>query len=86
MPEVITLTVEGRAVRVPAGVSVLSALQAAGTLTLRRSLSGQPRGALCGMGSCFECRALIDGVLLRTCITPARPHMRVELQKGGHAF
>jgi len=26
------------------------------------ALSGEPRGPLCGMGICFECRLTIDGV------------------------
>ena len=28
----------------------------------RRSVSGEPRGPLCGMGICFECRVAIDGI------------------------
>ena len=27
-----------------------------------RSVTGEPRGPLCGMGICFECRATIDGM------------------------
>ncbi|PYV64306.1 MAG: hypothetical protein DMG95_04730, partial [Acidobacteria bacterium] len=27
----------------------------------RTSVSGEPRGPLCGMGICFECRVKIDG-------------------------
>lgn len=84
MPEILTLIVEGRAVQVPAGASVLAALQAAGVMTLRNSLSGQPRGALCGMGSCFECRALVNGALVRTCLTPARPDMQVKRAGSEH--
>ena len=81
MPELplIGLTIAGRRVRVPKGVTVQAALQAAGHTALRRSLSGEPRGALCGMGSCSECRAVVDGHLLSTCLTPVQDGMTVEL-------
>ena len=79
MPEVF---IEGRPVQVRAGVSVLSALQNAGITTLRRSLNGEPRAALCGMGLCFECRAVVNGQLIRTCLTPVGDGMRIELLGG----
>ncbi len=46
-------------------------------VTLRRSATGEPRGPLCGMGTCFECRVTIDGV----------PHRRscAEIVRDGHA-
>lgn len=75
MPE---LTVEGRRVTVDEGVSVLAVLQHLGLNAMRRSLGGEARGALCGMGICYECRALVDGVLVRTCLTPAGENMVVE--------
>ncbi|GHF28430.1 putative molibdopterin-dependent oxidoreductase YjgC [Deinococcus metalli] len=80
MPE---LWIEGRAVTVPDGTSVLAALQNAGYRTLRRSLAGEPRGALCGMGVCQECRAVIDGRTVRTCQTPVEAGQRVTLVPGG---
>lgn len=44
----------------------------------RRSLGGQPRAPLCGMGVCFECRVKIDGEAhVRACMTPVRQGMRV---------
>lgn len=69
MPE---LTLDGMRVTVPAGTTVLAALQNAGLSPLRRSLGGESRGALCGMGSCSECRAVVDGQTVRTCLTPVR--------------
>ena len=41
------------------GTTVASAILIAGIPT-RRSVTGEPRGPLCGMGICFECRATID--------------------------
>ncbi|CAM3577871.1 (2Fe-2S)-binding protein [Deinococcus frigens] len=69
MPE---LTLEGVRATVPPGTTVLAALQNAGLSPLRHSLSGGARGALCGMGSCYECRAVVDGLTVRSCLTPVR--------------
>lgn len=47
-------------------------------LAIRTSVTGAPRGPLCGMGICFECRATIDGrVHVRTCMTLCRDGMEV---------
>ncbi len=57
----VRLTVDGEEVRVPTGVSVAAAIARAGTRMYRRSIHGEPRAPLCGMGICFECRVTIDG-------------------------
>jgi predicted molibdopterin-dependent oxidoreductase YjgC len=59
MSEQITVTVNGRHVVVPPGTTVAAAIVTAGAFC-RKSVSGEPRGPLCGMGICFECRAEID--------------------------
>lgn len=56
----ITLTVDGAPVRVPSGAMVAVAIAIAGK-ACRRSVTGEPRGPVCGMGICFECRVAIDG-------------------------
>jgi hypothetical protein len=56
-----TVLVDGIAVAVPLGASVVAALVAGGTLSSRRSATGQRRFALCGMGLCQECRVTVDG-------------------------
>ena len=61
MPEPITVTVNGRSVAVRAGVTVAAAMMISGT-HCRESVLGEPRSPLCGMGICFECRAVIDGI------------------------
>lgn len=82
MPErtaAISLLIDGRVVEVPAGITVAAALARAGALAIRRSRTGEPRGALCGMGICHECRAEIDGVLhQRTCQVPCGNGMRIQ--------
>ena len=67
MPE-ITVRVNGKALTVPAGTLVSAAIARAGESWCRRSVTGEPRGPLCGMGICFECRATVNGVShVRTC-------------------
>ncbi len=75
----IGITVSGQPVRIPEGVTVLAALYAAGRLITRRSLSGEARAPLCGMGSCYECRVLVNGAVKRSCLTLAQPGMEVTL-------
>lgn len=60
MPERVTLTINGREVTVPAGSMVSAAIVIAGHVGFRTSVSGEPRGPLCGMGICFECRVTVD--------------------------
>jgi D-hydroxyproline dehydrogenase subunit gamma len=73
----IRLQINGRAVEVPAGISVAAAIAQQG-LPCRRSVSGQLRAPLCGMGVCFECRVQIDGVAQRrACMAIVREGMQV---------
>ena len=71
------LTVDGRAVPAFEGETVLAALQAAGIKKLRHSRkASEARGALCGMGICYECRVTINGVPdQRACMTPVQEGM-----------
>ena len=61
MPSAVTLTVNGAVLSVPAGATVAEAVVMSGQ-ACRTSVTGEPRGPLCGMGSCFECRVVINGV------------------------
>lgn len=58
---IVNLTVNGIPVEVPAGTTAIAALIAAGTFRTRRSVTGQLRFAVCGIGQCQECRVSIDG-------------------------
>lgn len=74
---------DGRPVMAHEGQSVAAALLACGIRSLRIDEAGNPKGVLCGIGFCFECRCRIDGEPdRRACMTPARPGMRVERQQG----
>jgi len=71
------ITLNGRALRVPAGATVAAAMVMANE-PCRFSVTGQPRGPLCGMGICMECRATVDGVPhRRTCQVVCAPGMEV---------
>ena len=61
-PETIMVRVDGAAVAIAPGASVVAALMLADRLCTRVSQSGQARFALCGMGYCQECRVTIDGM------------------------
>ena len=74
----IRLSVNGIPVSVPAGSMVSTAVAMVGAV-YRRSVSGEPRGPLCGMGICFECRVTIDGrAHCRSCQVPAAEGMEVH--------
>jgi len=61
MPDSIKLQVNGEPVSVPAGSMVSTSVAAAGETAFRRSVTGEARAPLCGMGICFECRVTING-------------------------
>jgi len=79
MPESIALWINGTPVCVPPETSVAAAVLISGESIFRRSVSGEGRGPLCGMGTCFECRVTIDDVEhCRSCQILCRDGMRVR--------
>ncbi|HEX6283729.1 MAG TPA: (2Fe-2S)-binding protein [Pyrinomonadaceae bacterium] len=79
MPELVTLKVNEVAVRVSAGTMVAAAVLQAGVTSFRRSVSGEARGPLCGMGICYECRLTVNGVAhVRSCQTLCENGMDVR--------
>lgn len=79
MPDTVTITVNGARIGVPAGAAVATAVAMAGIAAFRRSVTGEPRGPLCGMGICFECRVTINGKAHeRSCQIPCEPGMEVR--------
>jgi len=79
MPDALAVSLNGKAFTVPAGTTVAAAVLIAGQSSFRRSVSGQPRGPLCGMGICFECRVTVDGVRhVKSCQTLCRQGMQID--------
>ena len=67
MPSLVALKVNGVSIEVAPGTTVAVAAMQAGQ-PCRISVNGMPRGPLCGMGICFECRMTINGIShCRTC-------------------
>jgi predicted molibdopterin-dependent oxidoreductase YjgC len=81
-PETVTITFNGEAFNVPAGISVAAALLVAGVREFRSSVvSGAPRAPYCMMGVCYECLVEIDGVPARqSCLVPVKDGMAVRRQ------
>jgi sarcosine oxidase subunit alpha len=78
MPESITLRIDGAPITVVRGTSVAAAVMIAGK-GCRSSVTGEPRGPLCGMGTCFECRLAINGIPhCRSCQIPCEDSMEVS--------
>lgn len=61
----ITLQINGQSLTVEDGTTVAAAVMRLQP-GFRRSVSGELRGPLCGMGICMECRVTLNG----------RPHER----------
>lgn len=77
--EPITLTVNGERVQAFEGESVGAALLAAGRAVLRVSRQGSRRGMFCGIGLCYDCLVIVDGVSVRACMTPVHRGAIVEV-------
>jgi hypothetical protein len=72
-----SIIVNGREYRVSAEASGAAAIMMLGE-PCRVSVRGEPRGPLCGMGICMECRATVNGVKhQRTCQIMCAPQMEV---------
>lgn len=79
----VSLTIDGRAVSAFEGETVAAVLVADGSPATRRTRDGSPRGVYCGMGVCFDCLAVVDGVPnTRTCMAWVRDGMAVVRQDG----
>lgn len=79
MTEHVSLSVNGRAITVPRGTIVAAAVALAGETRFRRSVHGDARGPLCGMGICLECRVTVNGVAhVRSCLVLCDDGMEVR--------
>ena len=80
----INITIDGRALQVPQGITVAAAALSNGLRHTRSTpVSGSKRAPFCLMGVCFDCLMVIDGKAnQRACATYARKGMCIESQQG----
>jgi len=72
------ISIDGVPMVVPRGITVAAAMMNA-DLPIRRSVTDEPRAALCGMGICQECRVAIDGrPYQRACMIRVEAGMSIE--------
>ena len=73
------ITIDGKPHEAREGDSVAAALINARVWAFRESRSGAPRGPVCAMGTCYECRVTINGVAQqRACMRDVAPGMDVR--------
>lgn len=79
----VTLSVNGKKIAAYKGETLLAALLATGYKKLKRSpINHDPRGALCGMGVCFECIVTVNGIPnTRSCMTEVENDMEIEIDE-----
>ena len=79
----VRLRFDGREIEALPGETIAAALAAADIVAVRQARSGAPRGPFCGMGVCFDCLMIVDGVPnTRACMTWVRDGMRISRQHG----
>ena len=79
----VSLTLDGCVVTGYEGETVAAVLLAEGHIATRSTRGGSLRGVYCGMGVCFDCLVVVDGVPnTRACVTWVREGMRVSRQDG----
>ena len=83
----IEFTFDGESINAITGQSVAAALLAANQRVLRKTrFNNNERGVFCGIGVCFDCLVVIDGITnQRACLIEARPGMKVQTQVGSDA-
>ena len=79
----VTILLDGEPVEAFEGETVAAVLLARGEIATRRTAGGEPRGIFCGMGVCFDCLMVVDGVPnTRACMTWVREGLDVRFQDG----
>jgi predicted molibdopterin-dependent oxidoreductase YjgC len=79
----VTIELDGTSVEAYEGDTVAAVLLALGEAATRRTVGGEPRGLFCGMGVCFDCLVVVDGVPnTRACMTWVRDGLCVQRQDG----
>ncbi len=87
MQSKIEFTFDGQKMLALPGQTVRAALLAANQRTLRTTrFKENDRGVFCGIGICFDCLVVINGVgNQRACLIEVSAGMNVQTQVGSHA-
>lgn len=82
--ETVKIRVNNKEMSAYRGETVLAALLAAGYRSIKKSvIKGEPRGALCGMGVCYECVITLNGVPgVRACMVEVEDQMEITIDDG----
>ena len=79
----VTIVLDGEPVEAYEGETVAAVLLARGEIATRTTPRGEPRGIFCGMGVCFDCLMIVDGVPnTRACMTWVREGLDARHQEG----
>lgn len=80
-------TFDDQTITAISGQSIGAALLAANQRSLRKTrFNNKDRGIFCGIGVCFDCLVVVDGVSnQRACLIEAKPGMKVQRQVGSDA-
>ena len=84
MNDRLTLSFDGVPIEARPGQSVGAALTDAGINSWRTTRrKNRPRGLFCGIGVCYDCLIVVDGVPnQRACLVMARDGLRLETHSG----
>jgi hypothetical protein len=79
----VTILLDGSPTAAFEGETVAAVLLARGEIATRTTPGGESRGIFCGMGVCFDCLMVIDGVPnTRACMTWVREGLEARRQDG----
>jgi len=79
----VTFTFNGETFKGTKGQSIAAALMATGVRELRKTrFDEEPRLIFCGIGICFDCVVVVDGVAnQRACLVEINDGAKIESQK-----
>lgn len=79
-----TFQFDGEPIEAVGGQTIAAALMAAERRAFRRTRGAdRPRGLYCGIGVCFDCLVVVNGVpSQRACLVEVRPGDRIEAQEA----
>lgn len=82
--ELVSITIDNQAYKVPKGHTVAGAMLLLGANIFRSTpVENKPRGPFCMMGVCFDCLISIDGLSdQQACMTLVEEGMNIKCQEG----